>query len=159
MDLMMPVLDGIGAISRLRSQLPETEIVALTSVLTDDAVVNAVKAGAIGYLLKEAEPDELRRAIRAAAAGQVHLTPKAAARLVREVRAPESPQQLSERELDVLRLIAAGKANKEIAQALTIGEQTVKTHVSSILGKLGVQSRTQAALYAAQIGIAPLGTS
>jgi DNA-binding NarL/FixJ family response regulator len=158
MDLMMPVLDGIGAINRLRAELPETEIIALTSVLTDDAVVGAVKAGAIGYLLKEAEPDELRRAIKAAAAGQVHLTPKAAARLVREVRAPESPQQLTEREVDVLRLIAGGKANKEIAQALTIGEQTVKTHVSNILMKLGVQSRTQAALYAAQIGLAPLMT-
>lgn len=159
MDLMMPVLDGIGAITQLRSQLPDTEIIALTSVLSDDAVIGAVKAGAIGYLLKEAEPEELRQAIKAAAAGQVHLTPKAAARLVREVRAPESPQQLTEREIDVLRLLAGGKANKEIAQELTIGEQTVKTHVSNILMKLGVQSRTQAALYAAQIGLAPLHTS
>jgi DNA-binding NarL/FixJ family response regulator len=159
MDLMMPVLDGIGAITQLRANLPDTEIIALTSVLTDDAVVGAVKAGAIGYLLKEAEPEELRTAIRAAAAGQVHLSPKAAARLVREVRAPDSPQQLTEREIDVLRLIAGGKANKEIAQELTIGEQTVKTHVSNILMKLGVQSRTQAALYAAQIGLAPLATS
>jgi len=159
MDLMMPVLDGIGAIAQLRSQLPDTEIIALTSVLSDDAVVGAVKAGAIGYLLKEAEPEELRIAIKAAAAGQVHLTPKAAARLVREVRAPESPQQLTEREVEVLRLLAGGKANKEIARELTIGEQTVKTHVSNILMKLGVQSRTQAALYAAQIGLAPLQTS
>jgi DNA-binding NarL/FixJ family response regulator len=86
----------------------------------------------------------------------VHLTPKAAARLVREVRAPDNPQSLTEREVDVLRLLAGGKANKEIAVALTIGEQTVKTHVSNILMKLGVQSRTQAALYAAQIGLAPL---
>lgn len=159
MDLMMPVLDGIGAITRLRAQLPETEIIALTSVLSDDAVIGAVKAGAIGYLLKEADPEELRLAIKAAAAGQVHLTPKAAARLVREVRAPESPQQLTEREIDVLRMLAGGKANKEIARELTIGEQTVKTHVSNILMKLGVQSRTQAALYAAQIGLAPLATS
>jgi DNA-binding NarL/FixJ family response regulator len=153
MDMMMPVLDGIAATSRIRQELPETEVIAITSVLEDEAVVGAIKAGAIGYLLKDANPEELRRAIRAAAGGQVHLDPKAAARLVREVRAPESPQALTERETDVLRLLAAGKANKEIAAALSIGEQTVKTHVSNILGKLGIQSRTQAALYAAQMGM------
>jgi DNA-binding NarL/FixJ family response regulator len=158
MDMMMPVLDGIAATGRIKQELPDTEVIAITSVLEDEAVVGAVKAGAIGYLLKDANPDELRRAIRAAADGQVHLDPKAAARLVREVRAPGSPQALTERETDVLRLIAAGKANKEIARALSVGEQTVKTHVSNILGKLGVQSRTQAALYAAQIGLAPLQT-
>ena len=159
MDLLMPVLDGIGAIGQIRRELPDTEVIALTSVLEDDAVVGAVKAGAIGYLLKEAEPEELRRAIKAAAAGQVHLAPKAAARLMREVRAPDSPQALTERETDVLRLLADGKANKEIAAILVIGEQTVKTHVSNILAKLGVQSRTQAALYAAQIGLTALKTS
>jgi DNA-binding NarL/FixJ family response regulator len=159
MDLLMPVLDGIGAIGQIRSQLPDTEVIALTSVLEDEAVVGAVKAGAIGYLLKEAEPEELRRAINAAAAGQVHLAPKAAARLMREVRAPENPQALTERETDVLRLLADGKANKEIAVILVIGEQTVKTHVSNILAKLGVQSRTQAALYAAQIGLSALKPS
>jgi DNA-binding NarL/FixJ family response regulator len=159
MDLLMPVLDGIGAIGRIRADQPDTEVIALTSVLSDDAVVRAVKAGAIGYLLKEAEPEELRRAIKAAAAGQVHLTPKAAARLVREVRAPESPVELTDREIAVLRLLAGGKANKEIAASLTIGEATVKTHVSNILMKLGVSSRTQAALYAAQIGLAPLKTT
>jgi DNA-binding NarL/FixJ family response regulator len=153
MDMMMPVLDGIAATSRIRQELPDTEVIAITSVLEDEAVVGAIKAGAIGYLLKDANPEELRRAIRAAAGGQVHLDPKAAARLVREVRAPESPQALTERETDVLRLLAAGKANKEIAAALSIGEQTVKTHVSNILGKLGIQSRTQAALYAAQMGL------
>ena len=159
MDLLMPVLDGIGATTRIRSELPDTEVIALTSVLEDQAVVGAVKAGAIGYLLKDANPEDLRRAIKAAAAGQVQLDPKAAARLVREVRAPENPQSLTEREIDVLRLLAGGKANKEIAAALVIGEQTVKTHVSNILGKLGVQSRTQAALYAAQIGLASIGAS
>jgi two-component system, NarL family, response regulator LiaR len=159
MDLLMPVLDGIGAIGRIRAEQPDTEVIALTSVLSDDAVVSAVKAGAIGYVLKEAAPEELLRAIRAAAAGQVHLTPKAAARLVREVRAPESRVELTEREISVLRLLAGGKANKEIAAALTIGEATVKTHVSNILMKLGVSSRTQAALYAAQIGLAPLATT
>jgi DNA-binding NarL/FixJ family response regulator len=159
MDMLMPVMDGIEATERIRGELPDTEVIALTSVLEDSAVIGAVKAGAIGYLLKDAEPEELRSAIHAAAAGQVHLTPKAAARLMREVRAPENPQTLSAREVDVLRLLAGGKANKEIAAALTIGEQTVKTHVSNILAKLGVQSRTQAALYAAQLGIAPLETS
>jgi len=159
MDMLMPVMDGIAATAQIRGELPDTEVIALTSVLEDSAVIGAVKAGAIGYLLKDARPEELRTAIHAAAAGQVHLTQKAAARLMREVRAPDQPQPLSEREVDVLRLLAAGKANKEIAMSLAIGEQTVKTHVSNILGKLGVQSRTQAALYAAQIGLAPLETS
>jgi DNA-binding NarL/FixJ family response regulator len=159
MDMLMPVMDGITATAQIRSALPDTEVIAITSVLEDSAVIGAVKAGAIGYLLKDADPEELRTAIKAAAAGQVHLAPKAAARLMREVRAPDNPQSLTEREIDVLRLIAGGKANKEIAQALTIGEQTVKTHVSNILMKLGVQSRTQAALYAAQIGLAPLQTT
>jgi DNA-binding NarL/FixJ family response regulator len=158
MDMLMPVMDGITATAQIRTELPDTEVIALTSVLEDGAVVGAVKAGAIGYLLKDAEPDELLTAIRAAAAGQVHLTPKAAARLMREVRVPDNPQSLTEREIDVLRMIAGGKANKEIAAGLGIGQQTVKSHVSSILMKLGVQSRTQAALYAAQIGLAPLET-
>jgi DNA-binding NarL/FixJ family response regulator len=159
MDMLMPVMDGIAATARIRSELPDTEVIAITSVLEDDAVVGAVKAGAIGYLLKDAEPEELRGAIKAAAAGQVHLAPKAAARLMREVRAPDTTESLTEREVDVLRLLAGGKANKEIAMALSIGEQTVKTHVSNILMKLGVQSRTQAALHAAQIGLAPIKTS
>jgi NarL family two-component system response regulator LiaR len=159
MDMLMPVMDGITATAQIRAALPDTEVIAITSVLEDSAVIGAIKAGAIGYLLKDAEPEELRTAIKAAAAGQVHLAPKAAARLMREVRAPDNPQSLTEREIDVLRLIAGGKANKEIALDLTIGEQTVKTHVSNILMKLGVQSRTQAALYAAQIGLAPLETT
>lgn len=159
MDMLMPVMDGITATAQIRAALPDTEVIAITSVLEDSAVIGAIKAGAIGYLLKDADAEELRTAIQAAAAGQVHLAPKAAARLMREVRAPDNPQSLTEREIDVLRLIAGGKANKEIAQALTIGEQTVKTHVSNILMKLGVQSRTQAALYAAQIGLAPLQTT
>ncbi|MEX2159655.1 MAG: response regulator transcription factor [Dehalococcoidia bacterium] len=159
MDLLMPVMDGVTAIEAIRRELADTEVIALTSVLEDASVVGAVKAGAIGYLLKDTQADELCRAIKAAAAGQVQLSPQAAARLVREVRAPESPQSLTERETDVLRLLALGKANKEIAAELTIGEKTVKTHVSNILMKLGVQSRTQAALYAAQIGLAKLETT
>ena len=147
MDLLMPVMDGITAIGHIRREVPETEVIALTSVLEDASVVGAVRAGAIGYLLKDTQADELTRAIKAAANGQVQLSPQAAARLVREVRAPDSPETLTERETDVLRLLAQGKANKEIAGALFIGENTVKTHVSSILVKLGAQSRTQAALY------------
>ncbi len=156
MDILMPVMDGITAIGEVRRALPDTEVIALTSVLEDAKVVGAVRAGAIGYLLKDTQGDELCRAIKAAAAGQVQLSPQAAARLVREVRAPESPEALTDRETDVLRLLAQGKANKEIAQALSIGENTVKTHVSNVLEKLGVQSRTQAALYAAQIGLVPI---
>ncbi|MFQ3535451.1 MAG: response regulator transcription factor [Aggregatilineales bacterium] len=158
MDLLMPVMDGVTAISILRREVPEAEVVALTSVLEDNAVIGAIRAGAIGYLLKDTESDELIRAIKAAANGQVQLSPKAAARLMREVRTPESLEALTERETEVLRLIARGLSNKEIAQALVIGEKTVKTHVSNILSKLNVSSRTQAALYAARMGlVAALG--
>lgn len=159
MDLLMPVMDGITSIGEIRTRFPDVEVIALTSVLEDASVVGAVKAGAIGYLLKDTQSDELCRAIKAAAAGQVQLSPQAAARLMREVRAPDSPETLTERETDVLRLLAQGLANKEIARGLGIGEKTVKTHVSSVLLKLNVRSRTQAALYAAQIGLAPLETS
>jgi len=152
-DLLMPVMDGIAAIGAIRRELPDIEVIALTSVLDDNSVVGAVRAGAIGYLLKDTEADDLRRAIKAAAAGQVQLSPKAAARLMREVRAPDSPEALTEREIDVLRLLAQGQANKQIANSLRIGEKTVKTHVSNILAKLSVPSRTQAALYAVRIGL------
>jgi two-component system, NarL family, response regulator LiaR len=158
MDLLMPVMDGITAIGQIRREMPDVEVIALTSVLEDASVVGAVKAGAIGYLLKDTRSDELLRSIKAAAAGQVQLSPQAAARLMREVRTPDSSQALTEREIDVLRLLAQGKANKEIALELVIGEKTVKTHVSNILMKLGVQSRTQAALYAAQRGMVTLTT-
>jgi len=157
MDMLMPRMDGVTATQKIRAEHPNTEVIALTSVLDDGTVVGAVKAGAIGYLLKDTNRAELCRAIKAAAAGQVQLSPQAAARLVREVRAPDvAPGLLTERETDVLKLVAAGRANKEIAADLMIGEMTVKTHVSSILNKLGVQSRTQAALYAAQSGLVTL---
>jgi DNA-binding NarL/FixJ family response regulator len=155
MDLLMPVMDGITAISTIRKDLPGIEVVALTSVLEDASVVGAVRAGAIGYLLKDTNADELRRAVKAAAGGQVQLSPEAATRLMREVRAPEGPEPLTERETDVLRLLADGQANKEIARNLSIGEKTVKTHVSNILAKLSVQSRTQAVLQAMRSGIIP----
>ena len=156
MDLLMPVMDGITAIGHIRKELPDVEVIALTSVLEDASVVGAVRAGAIGYLLKNTESDDLCRATKAAAQGQVQLSPEAAARLMREMRAPEpSPEPLTERETEVLVLLAKGRANKEIARDLIIGEKTVKTHVSNILGKLGVQSRTQAALHAVRNGLVP----
>jgi DNA-binding NarL/FixJ family response regulator len=156
MDLLMPVMDGLTAITEIRRDLPDTEIVALTSVLEDSVVTDVVRAGAIGYLLKDASGEELIRAIKAAAQGQVHLSPQAAARLVKDVRAPESPQSLTQRETDVLKLLAQGQSNKEIAQGLGIGEKTVHSHVSAILSKLGVPSRTQAALYAIRTGLVSL---
>ena len=156
MDLLMPVMDGITAISAIRRETPDVEVVALTSVLEDKSIVDAVRAGAIGYLLKDTEAHELRRAIKAAASGQVQLSHQVAARLMREVHSPAQPSEaLTVRELEVLKLLAEGKANKEISQHMNIGEQTVKTHVSHILDKLGVPSRTQAALYAIRVGLVP----
>ena len=153
MDLLMPVMDGISATEKIRAELPDVEVIALTSVLEDASVTGAVRAGAIGYLLKDTDSEELSRAIKAAAEGRVHLAPEAAARLMREVRAPDSPEALTDREAEVLRLLAHGKANKQIASSLYVSEKTVKAHVSSILMKLGVQSRTQAALYAVRAGL------
>src|SRR5512135_2136729 len=123
MDLLMPVMDGIAATATIRRELPETEVLALTSVLEDASVVGAVRAGAIGYLLKDTEAEALCRAIRAAVEGQVQLTPQAAARLMQVVGAPESPQPLTERETEVLRLLGGGQANKQIAQSLGISEK------------------------------------
>ena len=153
MDLVMPVMDGISATGAIRSELPDVEVIALTSVLEDASVTGAVRAGAIGYLMKDTEAEELGRAIKAAAEGRVYLAPEAAARLMREVRTPESPEALTERETEVLQLLARGKANKQIATSLYVTEKTVKAHVSSILAKLGVNSRTQAALYAVRAGV------
>ena len=156
MDLLMPVMDGIEATRQIRRELPEVEVVALTSVLEDASVAGAIRAGAIGYLLKNTEADELCRAIRAGAAGKVQLAPEAASSLINEVRAPASPEALTERETEILKLIARGKANKEIAGELFIDETTVKSHVHSILSKLNVSSRTQAALYAVNVGLVPV---
>ncbi|MGY1727555.1 response regulator [Geodermatophilus sp. SYSU D01062] len=156
MDLLMDGMDGISATEVIRTEMPDVEVLALTSVLENASVVGAVRAGAVGYLLKDTEGPELLHAIRAAAAGQVYLSPAAAARLVREVTAPVAPAQLTPRESQVLVLLAKGRANKEIARELRIGQQTVKTYVSNILSKLGVRSRTQAALYAVQAGLLPV---
>ena len=153
MDLLMPKMDGISATEKIREEMPEVEVVALTSVLQASAVAGAVRAGAIGYLLKDTKPHQLRQAIREAAAGRVHLVPEAAARLMQEVRAPERPEELTERETEVLRLVARGKTNGQISRELSVVEQTVKAHVHSILRKLGVKSRTQAALHAVRTGL------
>jgi DNA-binding NarL/FixJ family response regulator len=154
MDLLMPGMDGIHATVIIRREIPDTEVVALTSVLEDTSIVEAIRAGAIGYLLKDTEAHELVRSIKAAASGQVQLSPEVAARLLNEVRTPETAREpLTDRETEVLRLLASGSTNKEISQALFIGEQTVKSHVSHVLNKLGVPSRTQAALYAIRNGL------
>jgi two-component system, NarL family, response regulator LiaR len=153
MDLLMPGMGGIEATRLIRSEVDNVEVVALTSVLDDESVVAAVRAGAIGYLLKTAEADDLRRSLRAAAAGQVQLDPAAAARLVTEVRTPAAVETLTDREGEVMRLLALGLANKEIGRDLRISEDTVKTHVSRILAKLGARSRTQAVLQAMRMGL------
>jgi NarL family two-component system response regulator LiaR len=153
MDILMPVMDGIAATSIIRRQLPETEVLGLTSVLEDTAVVEIMRAGATGYLLKDLDGEELCQAIHAAAAGRVQLAPAAARRLLREMRPPERVEALTERETEVLRLIGRGQSNKQIAQQLNLREETVKTHVSKVLHKLGMSSRTQAALYAMRTGL------
>ena len=159
MDLLMPVMDGISATAAIRRELPEVEVIALTSVLEDSAVFGAMRAGATGYLLKDTKAEDLCRAIKAAAAGQVQLSPPVAARLLRELPPPRQAEPLTDRETEVLRQLAEGKSNKEIARALTIAEKTARTHVSNILGKLGVASRTQAALHAVRSGLVSLDSA
>ncbi len=153
MDLLMPGMDGITAITILRKEQPETEILVLTSVIESEAVVRAVKAGAIGYLLKDTKAAELRKAIKAAAAGQVQLAPQASSFLMRNVQTPPAHEAPTAREMEVLQLLAQGRSNKEIARILHIGEDTVKSHVGHIFAKLGVQSRTQAVLSAMRLGL------
>ncbi len=153
MDLMMPVMGGIEAIEISRQKFPEVEVLALTSVLEDRSVVQAVKAGAVGYMLKNTEAEELSRAIKAAATGKVQLSPEASARLLKAMRTSDPLEDLTERELEVLIALSRGLSNKEIATELVVTEKTVKTHVSSVLSKLDVKSRTQAALYAWQTGL------
>lgn len=164
MDLMMPVLDGIDATGRIKATLPEVEIIALTSFIEEERVVAAIEAGASGFLLKDAEADELAAAIRAAAAGEVHLDPAIAGIVARRMRAgarasgaasgePGGLGALTARERDVLARVARGLANRQIAEELGITERTARTHVSNILAKLGLASRTQAALLAVQHGL------
>lgn len=156
MDLMMPNMDGVEATALIRDQVPETRVIVLTSFLDDSRVLPAMKAGATSYLLKDVEATDLARAIRGARAGQAQLHPEVARRLMRQVsttRQPAETGRLTDREREVLQLIARGLSNKEIARELVVGERTVKGHVSNILGKLGLQDRTQAALYAVRHGL------
>lgn len=153
MDLKMPVMDGVSAIREIKSSFPDMELIALTSVLEDKLVVDAVEAGAAGYLLKEGDSEMLIEAIYAANRGEVRLHPDAKKRLSREVRTPEMRESLTPRETDTLRLVAKGHPNKDIATQLGVSEMTIKTHVSNILSKLNLQSRTQAALFALREGI------
>lgn len=153
MDMMMPVRDGVSATREIKAELPETEVIAVTSFIEEEKVTAALEAGASGYLLKDADADEVAAAVRAAHAGEVHLDAAVARLLAQRMRerttAPQ-PEPLTERERDVLRLVGQGMSNKEIAGALFITERTARTYVSNILGKLGLASRTQAALYAVE---------
>ena len=157
MDLSMPEVDGIEATRRITEASSTTKVIALTSFATDDKVFPAIRAGAAGYLLKEAEPSEVADAIAKVHRGEPILHPAVAERLMREVAAatPRAHRtDLTTRELEVLRLIAAGRSNREISRELGVAEKTVKTHVSNVLTKLGVADRTQAALYAVEHGLA-----
>jgi NarL family two-component system response regulator LiaR len=161
MDLVMPKLDGIEAISRIMSKLPSTRILVLTSFAADEKVFPAIKAGALGYLLKDSGPEELVGAIRQVHRGEPSLEPSIARKVLLELSHPPTQKSLTvdpltERELDILRHVAQGCSNKEIALKLALSELTVRTHVSNILGKLHLASRTQAALYALQKGITSL---
>jgi len=160
MDLVMPEMDGIEATRRITAEQPETRILVLTSFAADDKVFPAVKAGALGYLLKDSTPDQLLEAIRQVHRGEPSLEPSIARKVLQELSRPgqgkQTTEPLTERELDVLRLIAQGMSNKEIAAKIFVAEWTVRSHVSNILGKLHLDSRTQAALYALRSGLASL---
>jgi NarL family two-component system response regulator LiaR len=156
MDLVMPVMDGIEAIRRLQTESPGVKVIALTSFSDDDKLYPAIKAGAAAYLLKDVGPQELADAIRAAARGEVRLHPEVTRRLMSGIageQAGASEESLTEREREVLRCLGRGLSNKEIGTELFISEKTAKTHVSNILGKLGLLDRTQAALYAVKHGL------
>jgi two-component system, NarL family, response regulator LiaR len=161
MDLVMPKLDGIEATRQITAKIPSARVIVLTSFAADEKVFPAIKAGALGYLLKDSGPEELVRAIQQVYRGEPSLEPSIARKVLLEVIHPPKPQSLTtdpltERELEVLRLVSQGCCNKEIAVKLCVSELTVRTHVSNILGKLHLASRTQAALYALQKGITSL---
>jgi len=153
MDLEMPALDGIEAIRLLRAADPTVQVVVLTAFDTDDRIVGALQAGAQGYLLKGAPREEIFTALRTVSAGGALIPPVVASKLLRQVRAAENPDALTPREKEVLGLVAAGNANREIATHLGISERTVKFHVSAILSKLGASNRTQAVRIAREGGL------
>ena len=160
MDLVMPVMDGIEAIRQIKAGHPQIQILVLTSFATDDKIFPAIKAGALGYLIKDTGPDELVHAIRQVHQGQLTLHPSIAQKLLKELsltsEQPPSPDPLTDREVEVLKLVARGLSNQEIAETLVVSIATVYTHVSKILEKLHLASRTQAALYALREGLASL---
>ena len=157
LDLVVPRLEGVATLRRLRERTPEARVIVLTSFGDDERLFAALRAGAVGYLLKDVEPAELVRAIRTADAGQSPLSPAVAARVIDELthggHRGVPADDLTPRELEVLRLIARGRSNKVIALELGMAEKTVKTHVSHVLTKLGLTDRTQAALYAVREGL------
>jgi DNA-binding NarL/FixJ family response regulator len=156
MDLVMPRQDGVAAMRELRRRLPGTRVIVLTSFTEDQRLLPAIQAGAAGYLLKTVQPAELARAVRAAHAGEVLIDPSVAARLVEAIAQPAGeppPERLTPREREVLSLIGKGLSNKRIAIELGLSEKTIKTHVSHLLAKLGVQDRTQAAVHAVRAGL------
>lgn len=155
MDIIMPVMDGITATASLHELYPECRIIMLSNHVERATVIQSVKAGAVGYLLKDMLAEDLCHAIREVMSGNVQFSAQASMYLLHEVREPNLPETLTEREADVLYLLAQGRSNKDIARHLHIVEDTVKTHVRHILAKLGVQSRTQAALYATRLNLVP----
>jgi NarL family two-component system response regulator LiaR len=160
MDIVMPTMDGIEAVRRIMAAQPGSRILMLTSFATDDQIFPALKAGALGYLLKDTGPEDLVQAIRQVHRGESSLHPTIARKVLQELsrppQRPPTPDPLTEREVEVLRLVAQGRSNQDIARLLVVSEATVRTHVSSILSKLHLASRTQAALYALREGLASL---
>jgi NarL family two-component system response regulator LiaR len=159
----MPVMDGIEAIKRIIANHPDQRIVVLTSYSGDDKLFHAIKAGAMGYLLKDAQPEELAQSIRNVYLGEPSLNPSIAWRLLRGMTGVEttkrSAEELSEREIEVLRLLTYGKTDQEIAKELVLTDVTIRTHISRILSKLGLKNRVQAALYGIRTGIVPLNST
>ncbi len=158
MDLIMPGMDGVEATRQVKKVSPHTQVIVVTSYHEDEHIFPAIRAGALSYVLKDIDPDDLAEAVRRAQAGEAVLNPRVAVRLVKELHGPRQEainafSELTDREMDVLRQIAAGKSNREIAEALVISEKTVKTHITNILTKLHLSDRTQAAVFAWHEGI------